>query len=325
MMIEAAERYGISQLHQLRGRIGRGEHASLCILFGDPNLPRLAGDRARTATASSSPRSTSSCAARATCSARASTGCRCSAWRASPRTPSCSSWRAQRADELLDRDPELEAPEHALLRERRPCAQVTLRRSRSGCVRCPTSRHPNPADDLPAPGGRRLTAPAGRGPPARRPTASARRCSRSSAPMRRRCGCSTCSPARGRSGSRRCRAGAARRCSSSQRPARRRGDPSSQPRRAWARTPQRPPPRRRSPGCGARRRGQPFDLVFVDPPYSSAGRMAGAALRAAARRCSPTAPCTVTESDKRDPLHARPCRCSTSASTATPGSPSTVA
>ena len=41
MMIEAAERYGISQLHQLRGRIGRGEHAGLCILFGDPKLPRL--------------------------------------------------------------------------------------------------------------------------------------------------------------------------------------------------------------------------------------------------------------------------------------------
>jgi ATP-dependent DNA helicase RecG len=41
MMIEAAERYGISQLHQLRGRIGRGEHPGLCILFGDPSLPRL--------------------------------------------------------------------------------------------------------------------------------------------------------------------------------------------------------------------------------------------------------------------------------------------
>ena len=41
MLIEAAERYGLSQLHQLRGRIGRGEHASLCILFGDPGLPRL--------------------------------------------------------------------------------------------------------------------------------------------------------------------------------------------------------------------------------------------------------------------------------------------
>jgi ATP-dependent DNA helicase RecG len=41
MLIEAAERYGISQLHQLRGRVGRGEHDSLCVLFGDPSLPRL--------------------------------------------------------------------------------------------------------------------------------------------------------------------------------------------------------------------------------------------------------------------------------------------
>jgi ATP-dependent DNA helicase RecG len=41
MLIEAAERYGLSQLHQLRGRVGRGEHGSLCILFGDPALPRL--------------------------------------------------------------------------------------------------------------------------------------------------------------------------------------------------------------------------------------------------------------------------------------------
>ena len=41
MLIEAAERYGLSQLHQLRGRVGRGGHESLCILFGDPKLPRL--------------------------------------------------------------------------------------------------------------------------------------------------------------------------------------------------------------------------------------------------------------------------------------------
>jgi ATP-dependent DNA helicase RecG len=42
MLVEEAERYGISQLHQLRGRIGRGEHDSLCILFGDPGNARLA-------------------------------------------------------------------------------------------------------------------------------------------------------------------------------------------------------------------------------------------------------------------------------------------
>jgi ATP-dependent DNA helicase RecG len=36
IVVEGAERYGLSQLHQLRGRVGRGEHASHCILFGDP-------------------------------------------------------------------------------------------------------------------------------------------------------------------------------------------------------------------------------------------------------------------------------------------------
>jgi ATP-dependent DNA helicase RecG len=41
MLVEDADRYGISQLHQLRGRIGRGAHRSLCLLFGPRDAPRL--------------------------------------------------------------------------------------------------------------------------------------------------------------------------------------------------------------------------------------------------------------------------------------------
>lgn len=44
MLIENADRFGLSQLHQLRGRVGRGKEKSFCILVSD-NKSQISKDR----------------------------------------------------------------------------------------------------------------------------------------------------------------------------------------------------------------------------------------------------------------------------------------
>jgi len=45
MVVEHAERFGLAQLHQLRGRVGRGAAKSFCILMTGPRVSPLAEER----------------------------------------------------------------------------------------------------------------------------------------------------------------------------------------------------------------------------------------------------------------------------------------
>jgi ATP-dependent DNA helicase RecG len=116
MLIEAAERYGISQLHQLRGRIGRGEHASVCILFGDPTLPRLRAiaserDGFRLAEVDLELRGAGDVLGTRQHGLPQFRVARI------PEDVALVEAAKRRAEELLDRDPGLESPEHSLLRD----------------------------------------------------------------------------------------------------------------------------------------------------------------------------------------------------------------
>jgi ATP-dependent DNA helicase RecG len=116
MMIEAAERYGISQLHPQRGRIGRGPHASVCILFGDPALPRLKAlaehrDGFRLAEVDLELRGAGDVLGTRQHGLPQFRVARI------PEDAALIERAKRRAEELLDRDPELESPEHAFLRD----------------------------------------------------------------------------------------------------------------------------------------------------------------------------------------------------------------
>jgi ATP-dependent DNA helicase RecG len=116
MIVEAAERYGLSQLHQLRGRIGRGPHASACILFGEPKLPRLqalAEHRDGFALANID----LELRGHGDLFGTRQHGESLLRVARLPEDEGLLERARARAEELLDRDPEVEAPEHALLRE----------------------------------------------------------------------------------------------------------------------------------------------------------------------------------------------------------------
>jgi ATP-dependent DNA helicase RecG len=115
MMIEAADRYGISQLHQLRGRIGRGPHRSLCILFGDPGLPRL---RALALHRDGFELARIDLELRGAGDVLGTRQHGMPLFRVArlPEDEELLERAHARAEELLERDPELRAPEHALLR-----------------------------------------------------------------------------------------------------------------------------------------------------------------------------------------------------------------
>jgi len=120
MLIEDADRYGISQLHQLRGRVGRGGHASLCLLFGSKTSRRLQAlarydDGFALAEIDLHLRGEGDLE-------DAGQGVRQSGQREgrvarlpqdTPLLEAAHAWAAR----MLDADPELAAPEHALLRD----------------------------------------------------------------------------------------------------------------------------------------------------------------------------------------------------------------
>jgi ATP-dependent DNA helicase RecG len=113
MLVENAERFGISQLHQLRGRVGRGEHRGVCLLAGPPS-PRL---RALATHADGFRLAEIDLRLRREGELIGTRQSGLSAFRVArlPEDEELLELARERAREIVAADPELLAPEHALL------------------------------------------------------------------------------------------------------------------------------------------------------------------------------------------------------------------
>ena len=242
MVVQSADRFGLAQLHQLRGRVGRGDVQSYCALVSEAAPSTRAWKQLVAGRAD--PETTEQ--ARLVAVARTNDGFELAEkdWELRregdvlglvqsglPRLRVASLQNIEHrelvgrarehAEGLLDEAGRLRPEADALRRE---LGRGWLDRVAAGEPRREPERRVADAGRVIAgsAAGLRLTAPGERR--GLSATASSRRSSRSSSPIFRAPGCSTCSPAAGRAASRRCRAAPHRPCSSSGMPPRRSGD-----------------------------------------------------------------------------------------------------
>ncbi len=134
MVVDGADRFGLAQLHQLRGRVGRGHRASRCLLLHDEPLPDLARRRLETVAATHD----GTQIARADLALRGSGdlgGTRQSGiaedllWLDPADPPPWIERLEGDAIDIAGRDPQLEAPEHRALAlaVRRFAVEITVR------------------------------------------------------------------------------------------------------------------------------------------------------------------------------------------------------